>query len=638
MSAIVGIRHMDGQTIQASDLYRMLQAVAHRSPDDKTVWHQGSIGFGHGLLQTFSDGRSGTQPLVEGELAITADVRLDNRSELLSALGMADLGTSDAALILSAYRRWEEDCPKRLLGDFAFALWDERRAALFCARDHVGVKPFYYHASAERFVFASEIKALLALPRVPREINEARVADFLVTMVADSHSTLYSEIFRLPAGHSLIVTPFGRRSESYWRIEVLDPIRERDAAEQFRSLFSTAVRCRLRGATNVGAMLSGGLDSSSVAVVAARIRQEDQAAPLPTFSLVFDKTPTHSERPFIEAVLAQGGFDPCLLAGDLLPVLADLDQILTMQDGPFLAPGLAMTSQLYRAASSRGVRVLLDGHGGDEVVSHGFGRLKQLATAGKWVDLWRQVQAEADIYGNPAWRLFASYVSHFGSSSRILRPAGRVSHRILRRFRKNEENVARRFINPDLAARTDVAARYRAQSALMNDYKSEREQHLSTVSSPRQPYGFEVLDKHAASAGVEVRYPFWDKRLVEFCVALPAEAKLVNGWSRMVLRRAMDGILPNPVRWRRDKFEFRAHHVRGMLAHHRPMLDRILVEDAEDVGGYVDLAVVTPAYRRMIQKAEAANGYDVQAVWQTVVLALWLRQTRAARYAAAAAG
>ena len=134
-----------------------------------------------------------------------------------------------------------------MLGDFAFAVWDGANATLFCARDHFGVKPFYYSASSDRFAFASEIKALLALPGMDRELNEAPIADFLVALVSDSSSTFYSRVLRLPAGHHMTVTPLGRRLQSYWRP---GPSRSRvvgDAAEQFRELFFRAVQCRLRG-------------------------------------------------------------------------------------------------------------------------------------------------------------------------------------------------------------------------------------------------------------------------------------------------------------------------------------------------------------------------------------------------------
>jgi asparagine synthase (glutamine-hydrolysing) len=281
------------------------------------------------------------------------------------------------------------------------------------------------------------------------------------------------------------------------------------------------------------------------------------------------------------------------------------------------------------------VRVLLDGHGGDEVVSHGYGRLRELAAAGRGVDLWREVPADADRYGTaPAWRLYAAYLANFGPAAPVLvalrRAAVRVQRRARRAFGQGERRPAwSRFIDPDFARRTDAVARFRVHAAVANRL-TEREHHLGLLTAGLQPYALEVLDKVAAAAGVEARYPFWDKRLVEFCLGLPADAKLSGGFSRMVLRKAMDGILPAAVQWRRDKFDFTPHLTRGMLAHHRPVLDSVLLDDAEDIGGYVDLAAVREAYRRMAARGERADGYDVQAVWRAVALALWLRRQRRA--------
>jgi asparagine synthase (glutamine-hydrolysing) len=628
MSAIVGVRQLNGRAAQTSIISRMLQAMARRSPDGMTVWQNGLIALGHGLLQTVS-GSPVVQPFIDGELVITADVRLDNRDELLAALGLPN-DKCDAAVIIAAYRRWGERCPQHLLGDFAFALWDGRSATLFCARDHFGVKPFYYHVSAERMVFASEIKALLTIPELPREINEAKIADFLAAIVSDDSSTLYSDIFRLPAGHYLMVTSPDLRAKPYWRLEAPAKLLVGDPTENFLSLFTKAVRCRLGGATSVGVMLSGGLDSSSIACVAASLLRDENARPLSTFSLVFDKTPLQSERAFIDEVVGQGWFSPCFLDSDCFPVFADFDQFLVAQEGPFLAPSLTISSQIHRAAAARGIRVLLDGHGGDEVVSHGFGRLKELANNGQWINLWQEVQAEAAIYGTPGWRGFATYLSHFGPSGRVLRPLRRVVRKALGPFRRPAQDgpAWSRFINPQLVKRTAVEDRYLAQTKSMNACQSESEQHFNTLSAPWRPYGLEVLDKVAAASGVEVRFPFWDKRLVEFCLALPANAKLSGGWTRLILRRAMEGILPDAIQWRRDKFDFNPHVIRGMLRHHRSMLDDVLLKDAENIGEYVDLHAVTDAYYRVLNEAESTNGQDFQAVWRTAVLALWLRQRR----------
>ena len=631
MSAIVGMLNGNGRPALAADLDRMLEAVRHRGPDGLSVWSGGHVGLGHGLLQTDAGRLSGRQPIVDDGLAIAADARLDNRHELLAALGVGRTAC-DAALILGAYRRWGTDCASRLLGDFAFAVWDSRGATLFCARDHVGIKPFYYFAHGGRFAFASEVKALLALKDAPREISEACIADFLVGIAPDTSSTLHPGIFRLPPGHHLAATPGNRRLQAYWRPGAAGQQVVGDAAERFGELFSDAIRCRLRGVDRVGAMLSGGLDSSSIASVASRLLKGERRC-LPTFSLVFDETPDLCERPSIEAVVAQGGFEPCYIASDHFAPLADLDRVLAEQDGIMLAPGLTLNRQVYHAAATRGVRVLLDGHGGDEVVSHGYGRLMELAAANRWLDLWRELPAEADRYGSASvWRLYAAYLANFGPAAPVVVAMRRILLRAQRRARRalgraEKRPAWSRFINPDFARRTDVVARFRAHAALAN-CATEREHHLGALSGGLQPYALEVLDKAAAAAGVEARYPFWDKRLVEFCLDLPSDAKLSGGWSRMILRKSMEGILPTAVQWRRDKFDFTPHLRRGMLTHHRPLLDRIVLDDADDIGGYVDLGAVAAAYRRM---AERADGLDVQAVWRTVALALWLRQQRGAR-------
>src|SRR5262245_20600165 len=166
----------------------MVASVAHRGPDASGSWCQGAVGLGHRMLWTTPESLSEKLPLANqaGDLAITADARIDNRDELTAALGLPPhSGVTDSMLILLAYEHWGEHCPEKLLGDFAFAIWDGRKRVLFCARDHFGVKPFYYCHSGRLFAFASEIKALLSLPEVPRRLNEVRVADYLVPIFDD---------------------------------------------------------------------------------------------------------------------------------------------------------------------------------------------------------------------------------------------------------------------------------------------------------------------------------------------------------------------------------------------------------------------------------------------------------------------
>jgi asparagine synthase (glutamine-hydrolysing) len=210
MSGIVALYHRRGQPV-AAELEPMLAALAHRGPDGVHTWRDGAVGLGHLLLRTTPDAPGAIQPLVAGELAITADARLDNRAELIQALRMDERPAhelADAALLLAAYAKWGERCVDHLLGDFAFAVWDGRTRELFCVRDHLGVRPFYYHATPARFACASEIKALLSLPDVTRTVDDGRVAEFLALLESEGKdATCFQEIRRLPPGHWLRVTP-----------------------------------------------------------------------------------------------------------------------------------------------------------------------------------------------------------------------------------------------------------------------------------------------------------------------------------------------------------------------------------------------------------------------------------------------
>jgi asparagine synthase (glutamine-hydrolysing) len=335
----------------------------------------------------------------------------------------------------------------------------------------------------------------------------------------------------------------------------------------------------------------------------------------------------------VEPVLALGGFDPLFAdLGDHAP-FADFVAVLAEQEAPFHAPGIAFTRHLYRMAADHGMGVVLDGHGGDEVVSHGLGRLHELARGGHWLGLLREVGGISRLHGEPFFATYAAYFERYAARGRL----GRLWRRA--RPMAHTPPAWSRFVSPALVARSNLADRHREERrkevAATTD---ECSWQTSILFSNRRPQSFEILDKAAASAGVEGRYPFWDKRLVEFCLSLPSKEKLDSGWSRLILRRAMEGILPPAVQWRTDKLDFGPHIIRGMLNHHRALIDRIFSEDAEALSEYMNLPAVADAYLRITEKQEAANGLDVQAVWKTVVLATWLRRlNQAAERASVAA-
>ncbi|MBZ9809528.1 MULTISPECIES: lasso peptide isopeptide bond-forming cyclase [unclassified Mesorhizobium] len=638
MSGVAGILHGHEAPEPAAEIQRMLARMRHRARDGSSWWTDKAVALGHAWLNTTDEAGPGPLTMAGGKLAVTADCRLDNRDELMARLGVRDASAADAVLLMRAYLRWGEACPVHLQGDFAFAIWDAERQVLFCARDHFGVKPFYYHADGQRFFFASEIGPILGVTGAGARLSEHQISGFLAGLPDDPQATPYTDIFRLPARHSLTVTGQRVTLQRYWQIEPSSRPMRADAAEEFAHLFSQSVRNRMRGSAAVGAMLSGGLDSSSIACVAGRQNLSEGKPRLPTFSLVFERGSAMDETPFIDAVLEQERVDGTLIpVGNYAP-FAEFERVLEEQEGTFLAPGLTLTRTVYRTAGANGVKVLLDGHGGDEVVSQGHGHLHELANAGRWLELWREIRSASNTYGDGMLGMYFQFLTIYGPAWRVARlrhTANRLLHRLRKPAQASQGGSWRDLINADLAGRTELIERvHRAGYKPPDVSASEALTHRWILSNGYVPHAFEVLDKAAANFGVEPRYPFWDKPLVEFCLGLPGKEKLSRGFGRYVLRRAMQGVLPAAVQWRRDKIDFTGNLVNGMLRNHRDLLEQVLGPDAGRIEPYINLPAVKAAYARLLSRPDRPAPLDVQYVWRSASLSLWLRQVQRAGSAA----
>ena len=609
MSAIATLLRLDGRPVTRGELEGMLQRLAHRCPAPPVVLTDGFVGLGpHAATQA--------------DVHITADVRLDNRAELCALLH-EPAHASDSHLVLRAYLRWGEACVEHLLGDFAFAIWDANRRSLFCARDHIGVKPFYYHYRPGRlFACASEIKALLALGDVPRTLNVTRVADYLTPVLEDPAITFYDAIVRLPAAHRLVITRERARLERYWQ---LDPEREvrpaSDAAcaDEFRAIFTAAVRDRLHSDRPVASLLSGGLDSSSIACVARDLLRAGGAGPLPTFSALFENVPSMDERRFIDAVLTSGGFDPAFVHADRLSPLTGIDAMLRAEDEPFYAPNLYMHWALYALAASRSIGAILDGFDGDTTVSHGMLRLTELTRAGRWGSAVREARSVAPGLGVTTWHLLRNYCV-----SPLVPTAARAALRRLRASIPFRSPNRVQLVAPALAERVRFPERLAALLAARSQRLfTVRADQFRQLASGLLPFVLEVAERAAAAFGIEARFPFFDLRLVEFCLSLPSDQKLRDGWTRSIERRAMDGVLPPAVQWRRDKTNLFPHFIDALLRQERALLDRIVLAPSVELARYVDSGALRSAYARY--RARPSED-DALAVWRAVTLALWLEQ------------
>jgi asparagine synthase (glutamine-hydrolysing) len=590
------------------------------------------MGMGHRLLWTTPESLHETLPLIHagGAYVITADVRLDNRHELISALHVTDPpreNISDAQLILCAYEKWADRCVEKFLGDFAFAIWDRSRQTLFCARDHFGVKPFYYYHSSRAFVFASEIKALLCVAEVPRLLNEVRVADYLLDMTEDEASTFYRDIIRLPPAHTLTV---GRKHFALQRYWQLDPEREihcksdEEYAEAFREVFTKAVQCRLRSAFPIGSMLSGGIDSSSIVGVARELLATDGNGPLHTFSARHQDPSTCRESPFIDAVLEQGGLRSYEVhSDDLESAVADLDAVLQNQDEPFDATDMFIPRIMYRSAQQQGVRVLLDGVDGDLVVAQCSHYVSHLLRAGKWKLASQEITALAERLNLPKSIVLRRYGLHplFPQWIQELYRRGRLR----RRGDATEENDER-FINPEFSRRIGLAERRNLlQGSRISLARTPRDYHLRLLTWGHIPWALGgKYDRAAAVFSVEPRHPFFDRRLVEFCLALPAEQKWNSNWTKVILRRALAETLPEQVRWRTAPGNLGRTFMCAMLAQRQSLIEEVMQSDLTDIGRYIDLKAVCEEYERY----RNGHGENMIMIWEVISLTLWLRRMK----------
>lgn len=541
----------------------------------------------------------------DAALACAADARLDDRSAVMDALGVPPpqrAGLTDAELILRAFARWREACPQHLLGDYAFAVWDRPRRELFCARDHVGGRPLYYATETRAggggeavFLFASTAKALLAAPEVSSCLDESVVAARLASPRPDTRTrTCYRAVRKVPAGHGLLVKPAAaqplgngagandasvgrtrRRLVRHWRPEevpVAKPAPDDDYAGQFLGLLEQAVGDRLAGGP-VGVHLSGGLDSSSIAVHAARALRRRGLAPPPAFSWLPPPGSTapgpanqQEEYALVEAVGKQEGLDVFHAA----PSAEDVASVLRRDgalssDVPFAEP------VTLRRAAGIGVRVLLSGAGGDDCVSfNGRGHWERLLLRGRWRALAGEWRAEQ----RAAWRLLAHTVIPLAHPALPMAIGRWRSGRAMRRRWFIAPGFARR-VTPRVVPMTRTISVRRTQLAFLQDGRLDFQEHWQALGS---------------EYGIEYRFPLLDRRLVEFALSLPPNQFRHPGGDRWLMRHAHRNVLPRAVCWNRRKADpIRAGALVRAIATALPTVADQLEDASPSRAGYVDV-------------------------------------------------
>lgn len=545
MSAICGILQIESSNASII-LDALFTALADYGPDGGGQWVEGAIGLGQQQLRVTSENQEDALPYYDEKtrLVIAADTFLDNRSALYDQLSIPRTEghkLSDSQLILRAYQRWGCDCPSRLFGDFSFAIWDPDRRVLFCARDHIGAKPFYYHVTAQRFAFASDINSLLAIPNICQQLNEPYIAATLLYVgFAHPEHTFYQAICKLPPGHSMTIGLDTVELERYWQPENSPTIRfnhDDDYVEAFLEIYAQVIRDCVRTTDPVGVHLSGGLDSSSIAVLAAReLRKQER--PLPA-AICWQPSPqdgppqSGSEHALIELVCQQEGLTPHYVSPTAADILAVLRKDITRQPTNLLL----QEEVVQQRARDLGVRLLLSGWGGDEGISFdGRGYYPSLLRQGRWRELY---QASLDR-STPFWKFILTH-----ACLPLIHPNALNTINTIRRGQWPARY--RSMIHPQFSRRVKPLRN------VSYTEKSVRSTQLWLLQNGHLADRIESWAASGAQHQIVYRYPLLDRRLLEFALGLPPEQYRRGRWNRWFMRNALAQILPTEVCWHPSK-------------------------------------------------------------------------------------
>jgi asparagine synthase (glutamine-hydrolysing) len=553
----------DGRPVTAQTLDPIYRAMAAWGPDGYRTWHKGSVGLGHLRLCITPASHHDRQPLPLSSgspLVITADARIDNRADVMARLGVPRERWSsfpDSAVILRAYERWGPACVKELVGAFAFVIWDAWTHTLVCGRDHMGFRPLIYVDTPRFFVFASDIKGVLAYPLVPQTLNYPLLAAALqqTTFQAEKRLTFYQDVVKLPPAHRLVVAKGKTKLDRYWAPADAPDVRlpsDEAYAGRLRELLEEAVRCRVRTPYLVGSHLSGGMDSSSVTALAAR-ELHRAGRSLDAFSWSPPPEagrPLNDERADVEAVRRRAGIACYYHAVTPEDVIRTYGRDFTVEPTEMLI----YEEWAQRQAARSGIRVMLSGWGGDEVVtSHTRCYYAELLSTGRWCRLHRELAAASKRnLSTSRWARAKRYgrLLVYGGMAPLLPDClyGFI------------DQLGVNWPLPWSCVNPDFAHRYRREVQALRGYGYRdrprvRSWEIHWLTLGHLTQRIEDWATSGARYGLSYSYPLLDKRLLTFCLGLPSHCLYQDGERRALFRRAMKGVLPERVRLKSTKDE-----------------------------------------------------------------------------------
>jgi asparagine synthase (glutamine-hydrolysing) len=615
MCGIAGI-YCSNRQYHKSDLEEMIGRLAHRGPDGQHTWSNSDDNFhvGHRRLSVIDLSAAAAQPMHYKErYTIVHNGEIYNYIELRELLlnkGYQFTTHSDTEVILAAFDCWGEGCLPQFDGMFAFAIWDDKEKKLFAARDRFGQKPFYYHLddAAKNFLFASETKAFQSLGMLS-EINERQLLLFLsdgfTNDATEPINTFYKSVFQLPPANYLWFKPHSLDGiidiKCWWDLdkEYRADITEDDAIEKISELFEQSVKLCFRSDIPIGTCLSGGLDSSSIVAMASSLKETNNSYKV--FSAVF---PGFEKDESKYSALVAKKFNLQRFTTEVGSPADELEKFLYQQDEPVSSASVYAQYKVFELAKSQGIRVLLDGQGADEILAgytkylHWF--LQELFVQNRKSYTKEKSALKANgIHFSWGWKNYAAAV--FPAQAAV-----QLEKRSLRKLKRTSIN--KEFIRQN----QDDDLIYKPFVTKLNDLL-----YFNACQGGLQEL-LRYADRNSMAHGCEVRLPFLNHQLVEFIFSLPSTFKIRDGYSKWILRKAVDRLLPPEITWRKDKVGFEPPQEEWMR--HQQIQEMIRGAKEELVGrNILDKA----ALKKKIQPhgSYAAESFE----WRYLSAAHWLQ-------------
>jgi len=586
MCGISGIININSNSVDKKELKRINDIIFHRGPDSEGFYFKDNLGFGHRRLSILDLSNHGHQPMLyKDKYCITYNGEIYNYIELKEELlqkGYHFSSESDTEVILAAYDFWGISCLNKFNGMWSFAIHDIEKDLILFSRDRFGIKPFYYKENEEEFVFGSEIKQLLNSDK-SNLLNENVLLESMLTHI-DNHTeeTYFKGIYSLPSSSYMIYDLNNNEKiiDKYYKLDINSELQNKSEDElilQFKELFSDAIKLRLRSDVVVGTSLSGGLDSSAISAIASVefAKKSNEKFIAINAKSIDDR---NDESVFAKIVSDKLNLDLNVVMPTYEDFLKTIDDVIYTQEEPFGSPSMFMGWHVFQKARELNCTVMLNGQGSDEIL---LGYERYFTSTLNFNKPFRQLKEIINQNKNSRLSLLNTFAYYIYFRSFFIRKKRLKNKSLLKS--KFKESKYFNFVK-------------KSSESYSNPYKLQQLE----ITELQLPHLLRYEDRNSMRHSIETRLPFLDYRLVEFCISLPLSLKIKEGWTKYILRKGINDLLPESIVWRKNKFGFESPDRIWLSKYNNQMMKEM--KDSKILNHYCDMNLLLNKYKSMSLK------------------------------------